>query len=71
MTKLAFDLLDVTRVWAPVHAGNAASMRVLQKNDFVCEGTQRLSAFKAGRVIDQVIWACYREPGASAAPAPV
>ena len=62
LTQLAFALPDVTRVFAPVHAGNAASMRVLQKNGFVCEGTQRLSAFKAGRVIDRVIWARYREP---------
>ena len=62
LTRLAFALPEVTRVFAPVHAGNAASMRILQKNGFVNEGTQRLSAFKAGRVIDRVIWACYREP---------
>jgi RimJ/RimL family protein N-acetyltransferase len=62
--RLALALPDVTRVFAPVHAGNDASMRVLQKNGFVNEGTQRLSAFKAGRVIDRVIWAAYQEQGA-------
>jgi RimJ/RimL family protein N-acetyltransferase len=66
LTQLALALPETTRVFAPVHAGNAASMRVLAKNGFVCEGTQRLSAFKAGRVIDRVIWARYREPAALA-----
>ncbi len=62
LTERAFALPDVTRVFAPVHAGNAASMRVLQKNGFVHEGTQRLSAFKAGQVIDRELWARCREP---------
>lgn len=69
LTQLALALPETTRVFAPVHAGNAASMRVLAKNGFVCEGTQRLSAYKAGRVIDRVIWARYREAGGPAAPA--
>jgi ribosomal-protein-alanine N-acetyltransferase len=60
LTKLAFAGPDVTRVFAPVHAGNAASMRILEKNGFANEGTQRLSAFKAGQVIDRVLWARYR-----------
>jgi [ribosomal protein S5]-alanine N-acetyltransferase len=67
LTQLAFALPEVTRVFAPVHAGNAASMRVLEKNGFVCEGTQRLSAFKAGRVIDRVLWARYQDAAAVAA----
>jgi ribosomal-protein-alanine N-acetyltransferase len=62
LTALAFARPEVTRVFAPVHAGNAASMRVLAKNGFVLEGTQRHSAYKAGRVIDRVVWARYREP---------
>lgn len=63
LAQLAWALPEVTRVFAPVHAGNLKSMRVLEKNGFVNEGTQRLSAFKAGRVIDRVLWASYREPG--------
>lgn len=62
LTELSLARPETTRVFAPVHAGNAASMRVLEKNGFVCEGTQRLSAYKAGRVIDRVVWARYREP---------
>ena len=60
LTEQAFAHPQVTRVFAPVHAGNAASMRVLLKNGFVCEGTQRLSAIKAGQVIDRVIHAKHR-----------
>ena len=52
---------EVTRVFAPVHAGNAASMRVLQKSGFVREGLLRQSAMKAGRVVDRVLYARYRE----------
>lgn len=53
---------EITRVFAPIHAGNAASAGVLRKNGFVTEGIQRLAAFKAGRVIDLEIWAYYCEP---------
>jgi RimJ/RimL family protein N-acetyltransferase len=47
-------------VFAPVHAGNQASMRVLEKNGFHREGELRQSAIKAGRVIDRVLWARLR-----------
>ena len=57
----AFANPEVTRVFAPVHAGNAASMRVLEKCGFVREGLLRQSAIKAGRVIDRVVYARYRE----------
>jgi len=59
LTVRAFALPEVTRVFAPVHADNPASMRVLEKNGFVREGLQRLSVMKAGRAIDRVIWARY------------
>ena len=52
---------QVTRVFAPVHAGNTASMRVAEKAGFVREALQPLSAIKAGRVIDRVLYARYRE----------
>ena len=61
LTEQAFAQPQVTRVFAPVHAGNAASMRVLLKNGFVCEGTQRFGAIKAARVVDLVVHAKYRE----------
>lgn len=53
---------EVMRVCAPVHAYNPASLRVLAKNGFEQEGVMRLSALKAGMVIDRVLMARYR-PG--------
>lgn len=63
----AFEDPDITRLFAPIHAGNQRSMRVAEKSGFVLEGVQRLGAIKAGRVIDRWVFARYR-PGASAAP---
>ncbi len=56
----AFADPEITRIHAPVHAGNQRSMRVAEKNGFVLEGVQRQSALKAGQVIDRWIWARYR-----------
>ena len=53
----AFGLLGVTRVFAPVHADNPASMRVLEKNGFRREALLRRSACKGGQVIDRELWA--------------
>ena len=51
----------VTRVFAPVHANNPRSMRVLKKCGFVREGLQRMSALKAGTAIDRVMMARHRD----------
>lgn len=56
----AFRDPGITRVFAPIHAGNARSMRVAEKNGFVLEGVQRLSALKAGHAIDRHVYARYR-----------
>jgi RimJ/RimL family protein N-acetyltransferase len=56
LAEYAFSLPDVTRVYAPVHAYNPASMRVLEKNGFMREALLRKSAFKNGAVIDRVCW---------------
>jgi RimJ/RimL family protein N-acetyltransferase len=56
----AFENPQITRVFAPVHAGNRRSMRVAEANGFVLESVQPKSAIKAGRVIDRWIWARYR-----------
>jgi [ribosomal protein S5]-alanine N-acetyltransferase len=61
LTDYAFALPEVTRVYAPVHAYNAASMRVLEKNGFTREALLRKSAFKAGQVIDRVVWSKIKE----------
>ena len=53
---------EITRVLAPIHADNAASMRVAEKAGLVRESVQPQSAIKAGRAIDCVVYARYREP---------
>lgn len=62
LTERAFANPAITRVYAPIHAHNTASQRVVEKCGYVREGLQRLSVMKAGRAIDTVTWACYR-PG--------
>ncbi len=62
LTEMAFARALVSRVFAPVHAGNPASMRVLKKCGFEREGVQRLSAFKGEQLVDRVFYARYREP---------
>ena len=57
----AFENPQITRVFAPIHAGNARSMRVAEKNGFALEGVQRQGAVKAGRSIDRWVFARYRE----------
>jgi RimJ/RimL family protein N-acetyltransferase len=56
----AFRLPDVTRVFAPVHAGNARSVRVAEKVGLKLESLQPRSAFKRGQVIDRLLYATYR-----------
>ena len=51
---------EVTRVFAPIHAGNERSMRVALKLGLQLEGVQPRSAYKRGVVIDRHIFACYR-----------
>jgi RimJ/RimL family protein N-acetyltransferase len=63
LTEQAFARPEIRRVFAPVHAGNAGSMRVLEKNGFFREAELRQSAIKAGRVIDRVQWARLRAEG--------
>jgi RimJ/RimL family protein N-acetyltransferase len=60
LTEYAFAMPEVSRIYAPVHAYNPTSMRVLEKNGFVCEGVIKQSAFKAGQLIDRVLWARYK-----------
>jgi [ribosomal protein S5]-alanine N-acetyltransferase len=51
---------EVTRVFAPIHAGNARSMRLAEKLGMRLEAVQRRSAFKRGLVIDRHVWAIHR-----------
>jgi [ribosomal protein S5]-alanine N-acetyltransferase len=61
VTAYAIREHHLTRVYAIPFDGNAASRRVLEKVGYVCEGRMRRSAIKAGRVIDQLLYAYVTE----------
>ena len=48
------------RLYAGVFEWNPASVRVLEKAGFVCEGRLRRSVVKDGQVIDQFLYAITR-----------
>ena len=60
VVEQAFNLPEVTRVFAPIHAGNDRSVRVAEKAGMRLESVQPRSAFKRGVVIDRVLYAQYR-----------
>ena len=60
LVEQAFALPEVTRVFAPIHAGNDRSVRVAEKVGMRLEAVQQRSAFKRGKVIDRVVYAAYR-----------
>jgi len=60
-TAYAFEALPTVRLEAFVYAGNAASVRVLEKNGFVCEGRLRNRVFKDGEIMDEFIYAKLRD----------
>jgi ribosomal-protein-alanine N-acetyltransferase len=62
VTQHGFDALGLVRIYAAVFDGNPASVRVLEKNGFEKEGFLRKSAIKAGRVVDQLLYARVRNP---------
>jgi ribosomal-protein-alanine N-acetyltransferase len=61
LTAWAFSQWDIDRVWAGVFDWNAASARVLEKSGFAFEARLRKSAFKEGRIVDELIYAIVRE----------
>ena len=60
-TRYAVTVLDVERVFAVPFLRNPASARVLKKAGFVHEGRMRRSAIKDGVVLDQDLYAAYRD----------
>ena len=58
LTEWAFDTLGLHRISAEPYATNPGSHRVLEKAGFACEGRRRCSAFKNGKVVDQLIYSC-------------
>jgi RimJ/RimL family protein N-acetyltransferase len=61
LVQRAFANPVITRVFAPIHAGNERSMAVARKAGLALEGVQRLSAMKAGHPVDRHVFARYRD----------
>ena len=57
VTRYAIETTNLFRVYAVPYAWNDASFRVLEKAGYVLEGRIRKSAFKDGRVVDQLLYA--------------
>ncbi len=57
----ALQRFNLARLHAHVFASNHASARVLEKSGFTLEGRLRHSAYKDGRLIDQLLYALVRE----------
>lgn len=61
VTDWAFAAVpDITRIYAPIFAGNEGSQAVVRRCGYVREALLKQSAFKNGEVIDRVLWATYR-----------
>ncbi len=56
-----FTKFDFNRLTANVFEGNEASKKVLEKNGFVLEGTQRKNVFKENKFVDNYIYALLKE----------
>jgi RimJ/RimL family protein N-acetyltransferase len=61
MTDFAFSRFELCRLSAGVFEGNGASMRVLEKAGFACEGRLRKSVTKDGRTLDLLLYGIVRE----------
>lgn len=57
LSRHTFASSDIRRIFALPFATNEASARVLEKCGYVLEGRLRMSAFKGGRFVDQLLYA--------------
>ena len=60
VTDFAFAEFELTRIFALPFESNAGSIRVLEKAGYVLEGRLRQSAIKHGQILNQRIYASYR-----------
>ena len=56
----AFKHLNLRKVWAKVHADNAPSIRILEKNGFTLAGRLREHIWSDGRYVDELIYERFR-----------
>jgi RimJ/RimL family protein N-acetyltransferase len=62
VTETIFADFDVCRIFSNVFETNAASIRVLEKAGYVCEGRQRKAVTKDGQTMDALMYALVSEP---------
>lgn len=60
-TRWAFEHFELQRISAELFEGNIASVRVLEKAGFVCEGRLRANVFKDEKVLDSLVYARVRD----------
>jgi [ribosomal protein S5]-alanine N-acetyltransferase len=53
----AFRRYDLVRIYAEPFASNTASIRVLEKCGFICEGRLRANVLKDGKILDAFLYA--------------
>ena len=61
MTDYVFANFEVHRIWAGVFEWNPGSMRVLEKAGYQLEGRMKQSVIKEGQIIDEMIYAIWRD----------
>jgi RimJ/RimL family protein N-acetyltransferase len=61
MVRLAFDTLNLNRVWLHVHETNARGLGAYERAGFRREGVLRQSAYREGRYLDTFVMAVLRE----------
>jgi RimJ/RimL family protein N-acetyltransferase len=61
ISEFIFANFDVCRIYAIVFESNPASVRVLEKAGFVCEGRQRRAVTKNGETLDSLMYARVKE----------
>ncbi|MDJ1466736.1 GNAT family N-acetyltransferase [Xanthocytophaga flava] len=61
ITQMAFATFPIERIFAGVFSHNKSSMRVLEKNGFLLEGVAQRSVIKENVLLDEHIYALYRQ----------
>ena len=61
LSQHMFAHFDVCRIYATVFEENPASVRVLEKAEFTCEGRLRKAATKGGHTFDLLLYALVNE----------
>ncbi|MDL2246300.1 GNAT family N-acetyltransferase [Methanobrevibacter sp. OttesenSCG-928-K11] len=59
--KIAFNELDIVRIFAEPFSYNTASIRVLEKSGFKLEGKKEKSIYKNGKYSDSYIYALLKD----------